>query len=263
MKPEAGNALFLILIAVALFAALSYAVTNSGRSGGTIEKEKVTLAASRIIQHVGELHNAVNRLRVIQRCSDVQLSFWHDGNGDGVEDALDSYYNPFSPTDKSCHIYDNNGGAVAYLEPDRSWLDSSQSSVPHYGQYYTTANNWVAGVGTDGSGSLCAGGAGDGSCKDLLTGVPFLSQEICYEINRQIGWGVDSEGTPYIDNGNSYGYSNSGSTAPFTGDYNAVTSISMGAATPSSYSSVYSGCVAGDLNPASGLYSFFHVLLAR
>lgn len=59
-RSERGNILFMILIAVALFAALSYAVTSSSRGGSKgIGEERARLLASRIVQYGTSIEQAV------------------------------------------------------------------------------------------------------------------------------------------------------------------------------------------------------------
>ena len=131
-----GNVLFLILIAVALFAALSYAVTQSTRSGGgNTSAEKGELNAAALNNYVLTLRTAMTRLRITNGCSREKLSFEPPPfSGSGV------YFNPNAPTDKSCHIFHPNGGGVAELKPNAAGGISSIAYTANLGAPGTTLN---------------------------------------------------------------------------------------------------------------------------
>jgi len=61
-RQQKGNVLFLILIAVALFAALSYAVTQSSRSGGDASKETNVINTASLTQYPNSVRTSVLRL---------------------------------------------------------------------------------------------------------------------------------------------------------------------------------------------------------
>lgn len=63
-RSENGNVLFLIMIAVALFAALSYAVTSSTRtSPASVSKEQAQLIASDLMQYASLMTSGIMRMR--------------------------------------------------------------------------------------------------------------------------------------------------------------------------------------------------------
>lgn len=102
-----GNALFLILIAVALFGALSYAITQSGRGGGNIAREEAMIKQARLENYQAAITAAVMRLTLPGTCTAAQISY---------ETPAGANANPSAPSDKSCHIFHPNGGGVGWQD---------------------------------------------------------------------------------------------------------------------------------------------------
>jgi hypothetical protein len=85
MKSQRGNALFLILIAVALFGALSYAITTSSRGGGSsIARETTQLKASQMVQYAQAVRSGVQKM-VLFGTPVASINPWWDS---GQETAL-------------------------------------------------------------------------------------------------------------------------------------------------------------------------------
>lgn len=106
-RSESGNVMFYILIAVALLAALSFAVSESGRGGvQSVNKEKARMLGDEIASYGNVLANAAAQLR-LRGCKDTDLSF---------ENPITGNANAGAPGDKTCNIFDVAGGGVTYQE---------------------------------------------------------------------------------------------------------------------------------------------------
>lgn len=223
---QRGNALFLILIAVALFAGLSYAVTSSGRSsGGEISKEKTILAASQAIEYGGLLQNAIDRLRVVNGCADNQISF---------ENAIvTGYTNAGAPLDRRCHVLDPAGGGLTSLTPPPSINDGSP--------WFFRANRvWL--VGPDKT--YCTETAST-PCTELNAYLKNVTDAACIELNRRLNK-VTTITTQ--DNGTAY------DSVKFTGSY-----ANSGDLDGANVEGKYAACTRG----VDGSNYFFTVLIAR
>ncbi len=99
---NAGNVLFLILIAVALFAALSYVVVHSSRmNAGSISSEEDRLNTARVENYITAINTGLLRLSIVP-CAVVDYtppSGWGAG-------------------DKRCHLFHPQGGDVPYQDFD-------------------------------------------------------------------------------------------------------------------------------------------------
>jgi hypothetical protein len=159
MKPftrnEHGNALFLILIAVALFAALSYAVTQSGRGGGGVDREQALISASQVTQYGAGLRTTVTRMVI---------------TGSAVTD-LEFDSNNSDPTNEVFHT--SGGGAVDQAPPATAGTATSYTYMTTDG----TNGFHIIGIGTDTT----------GSGQDVIVGVDGLTLAVCRAINSGLG----------------------------------------------------------------------------
>ncbi|PCJ98166.1 MAG: hypothetical protein COA45_08430 [Zetaproteobacteria bacterium] len=224
---SSGNVLFLILIAVALFAALSYAVTSSSRTSKSSASSETTLIASaEIVQYGSTLENAVTYLLVSKKCAAEEISFERapfDGS-----DPL--YVNTNAPNNFSCHIFHPNGGRAATLKPPKNAND---------GREWAYIETRVLGIGVDQT-------ACGSECHEILIVLGGLRKSTCQKLNKRLS---GSDIIPVQDNGQAY------ESKAFQGIFNVSsnTDIDQGAI----------GYNALCTQDAAGTYYYYHVLLPR
>ena len=154
-KKEEGNALFLILIAVTLFAALSYAVTQSGRGSGTGATDDSNLIiSSQVTQYPASLRSGVDRL-LIRGWGASEILF--------ITDTADGNYgddvNLFNPNGLS-GVIPQDPPQNAVIDVDTAeWVYNKDVALPE--------------IGVDATADIVA----------ILDG---LKQNVCSMINEQI-----------------------------------------------------------------------------
>lgn len=159
-----GNALFLILIAVALFAALAYAMTSSDRAAGSISKDKAILIAGQMQSYAASIETAITRMKLVNGCTDTQISFENT--------VVTGYTNGNAPLDKRCHVFDPAGGAITWQNPPAGSNDGSDYMFTGYMSFHAQNPSTTVPVA---------------DAIDLVMILPYITSDICLAINRNVG----------------------------------------------------------------------------
>lgn len=158
---ESGNVLFLILIAVALFAALSYAVTQSTRGGGNADDETSLISSATLTQYPASLKTSILRMSISSGVADQQLEF-----------------NPPS-TLGSCTVSEANclfsslGGGASYQQANSDVVTGSAPVA-----WVFNSNNSIEDIGSDGVAATNA---------ETIAFLPGVTNGICTKINQELG----------------------------------------------------------------------------
>lgn len=231
---ESGNVLFLILIAVALFAALSYAVTQSSRSGGGDTGEKTLVSSSQITQYPASVRTSIVRMVIA---------------GVSVEDIL---------------FDDPSLFAANFTTPALQAQGVFYPSPPGGGATYQTAPVDVMANGSQGVWIFSAkyqvkniGSAAAGSGNEIIAFLPGVTKALCAKLDSQLGISMTGGVPPTGDIATPTSADNmiTGTTFPttITGTIGATATALLGQ--PFGCFVVGSG--------ASAVYTYYHVLVER
>jgi hypothetical protein len=170
-----GNVLFLILIAVALFAALSYAVTQSSApTGNNAKSEQMKLAASEMLQYFSLLDFSISRMKISKNIQEENIDFRHGALGkDGVTPRLSHMNNP-NCASASCELFNPDGGNVTVKNFEK-YTENDPSLSPgnlHPGHIILTTIDWPC-MGT--------------SANDVALLYWAMEESICNAINEELG----------------------------------------------------------------------------
>lgn len=228
MHTEKGNVVFLILIAVALFAALSFAATQNSKSGGGSDAARETrvMKASQVTQYMTGIETTMIKMRISKGCTEDGMSFYMVGVPE-----LAAYLHTPEVAD-ICKVFHPLGGGIPWAPPPEGVNDGSQ--------WIITGANAVRDVGTHN---------GNADSSELMVILPNVNRDFCLDMNRKLGITAVGGAPPAA--------SGPYDTTEFAGNYTAGDVIE-GAAGSEVLNGQLSGCF-----QSGGTYHFFHVLLQR
>lgn len=229
---EDGNVLFLILIAVALFAALSYAVTSSSRSGGNASSETRLISSAQITQFPASVGMAVVRMTM---------------TGTGVDEVR---FN--TPPDYATLDFDTlgvfhpaGGGATNIRAPGDIMADGNATD------WVFNADMEIPEIGTAGVGG-----------NDIIAFLIGLRQGICSRLNEEYGLGVAIPVTADLSALYSLSMVDTGVDYTFpAGDATATNDIDDVAVGTNVFDGQPFGCF--ENVAASGVYVYYHIVSER
>lgn len=222
---ERGSVFFYILLAIMLFAALSYAVSNDrDNSTDIFTEEQAKIAAQEIVEYGNTVANAVQKLR-IRGCTETQINF--------ANSVIAGYSTVGAPPDGSCDVFDVNGGNInAPIFGNNTYA----SNPPSINPVSFNGDNQVINVGS--------------AEAELVAFVSDIRQPICESINNIL----HGDSTPFTDTNLTAG------STKFNGSYNgSPQTICDGTADSTTAGCCHetTGCNAG------ACYHFYQVLITR
>ena len=194
-KKSAGNVLFLILIAVALFAALSYAVSSSFRGGETtISQEQARVKAGELLRDMESIRNGYSFLWSQKGCSIDEISFIK--NGKDIEAPVSSDFDAASPkSDESCDIFHPNGAGIAYPQNLDEFQNATAAGI-YLGklEFYFSGHEPAGAYGFENLGT---------ASDDHMVILRGVLPEVCQNVNKLLRY--DTPSADKVDTGDVIG----------------------------------------------------------
>lgn len=196
---ETGNILFLILLAVVLFAALAYAVTNSMRGGGKdggSEGDQAKISA--MLNFMADIETFMTRARLVDGVKDEEFTYRAGSSDDYLVASgnADCWNYNAGCTRTACRIFKsfNPNGIVA--QKFESWTDSRIQGLGYYAKngHLVFRQLAIKDVGT--------------SAPEVVGVISGIPPAMCNRINAQQGITTNlNENSTLTDVGETYGTS--------------------------------------------------------
>lgn len=177
MNKQSGSAIFIILIAVALFAALGYAFMRGNRGSTAIMTDEAAKAyAGQIIAYGNDIRSSVKRMN-LRGIKDTDLSFdnsvYQMVSGNPLHE---SGHNPNCTLD-NCRLFSTSGGQINPIQlPEAAFLYYGSSPPSNFAKPGALRFRVI---GLEGSKS---------SQSDLFVQFSFVKKEVCQAINKILNY---------------------------------------------------------------------------